>query len=416
MDFYAPKYFRHQIEQYYELSLKRNMLHITDSVGQRIVNYYLNRNKLSKLFNNSLKKKQYKLQPPKLITIRSNKQKRPVLDQNIADLIVISVVADFLEKILPSNTYIESLKNKIYCRNKLIQHIKQNSQQLPITYFHINLQHCIEDLPIYPASLLWQQHRQLLQKNGITTDDYIDKLITSALRPSYYNADNLLQENLYGTAKGTPVHNYFYYLLANNIKQQIELYHSDLLLICGKNILFCSYDAQIATINLDKIKQFLAKNNIPVLSNTIHLRQLSKKSTSDLPNVQEIKFINYRFRYNGSCNSQDKRAYIEKIESCINNTIKTRAKLSPSELCHQLGDNINKLYAAHDFYHNKALTDHDRIDIDEITTRYIKQKLLKIKGYSWRGRFNPDTVTIVHQNKQWHIYAEITPLENNQNG
>ena len=123
MDIYAPHHYREQIEKNHKLSAEKNMLYNTDSQGLTIIDYYLARKYLAKIYSNSIRKKQYKLQPPKLIYVRSNKLKRLVYNQTIDDLIVISVIAKFLENLLPKETQLESLETKIACRDKLIQHI-----------------------------------------------------------------------------------------------------------------------------------------------------------------------------------------------------------------------------------------------------------------------------------------------------
>ena len=413
MDIYAPHHYREQIERLHRLSSEKNMLHNTDTQGQNMLDYYLNRKKLANIFSNSIRKKQYKLQPPRLICVRSNKTKRLIYNQTINDLIVISVIAKFLEGLLPKETHLELPETKITCRDKLIKHIQKNSEQT-LSYFHINLHHCLDSIPVFPGSSLWQEHEELLKKAGILPKQYLYQLIQTALRPSYYNFDGLLQENLYGTAQGTAVNNYFYYLIANNIKKNITIFNSDLFLTCGKNLLFCSYDTTVAEKYLMTIKKYLASEAIHMLDNTISVKQLSRKKVSDTMHTDVIKFLGYKFRYNGTCSSREKQHYIQITQTCIDNIIRCRASLSPIELCRQLSRAIDQLLAENNYYYNKELTDDDRIDIGEEITKYLTKKIEKIKGHAWGGSYDPKTITILQQERKWLIHAEISEKINNE--
>lgn len=339
--------YRQQIRKLFTKLKERRALFSTQQAGVNYFSFGLHEAKLAKLLCTAVVNESYEFQPAKQRVIVVNNKKRIVYDFVVLDKIVIGVVIGILTEI--AETY---LSNQVFSYRKgrrpldavkrfagylQKQRAKTEAQKNEGCYvLKTDIADYTDNIFLDQQSKLWVMLTEMLAKSNVQLTSYQQQLIRDCFRPSYINAEGLLQCNSKGVPTGSVASTLAYNLYVAEIDKQLTriagLYYSR---YCD-DILMAHSDPRVLNQAIDQFNQMLVELGLQRKQQkdvAVYFNKAGK--SAEWRGSHKLTFLGYDVYANGTFMLSSKRQ--AKLLAAIRQRIKNVIQLCQMQSSNELG-------------------------------------------------------------------------------
>lgn len=322
--------------------------------GVSLFTFGFDRSSLAEALAESVREESYAISPMQLKEIYiPGKKNRIVYLMKPTDKIVLAVLAELLTELFSpffSPDLYSYRKNytSIMAAKACANYIRKAESDLWI--YQTDIQSYSSNIDCHDNAPIWKAFKHYFHLLGITPSPYQNKLIESAVRPSFYDTNGALQTHIKGTPVGSPISPLVYNIVPypvdmaiSNIPDLFYCRFSDDIIVASKDLQRTSEAKKI----INKTLEALNLKTSPEKTFQTYLTPSGKKNPdAHWEGKNTIELLGYSLNGSGTYTLSNKRRrrFLRAIFARITNTI-ILAKNEPTELLGRLVcQNVNRSF------------------------------------------------------------------------